>query len=105
MLGLVTGSVNAFCNRQKMGERDNSPKKRKEKDLTPPHTPPPPNQLMLKVFVKIGLLVQVQLAAKFQFCQKTLLFWVRVDRNELGSQATIFTDTICCRRVFLMQIY
>lgn len=61
-----------------------------------------PEQLMLKVFRKIALLIQVQLAAKLQFCQKTLLFGVRLDRHELGSQGTIFTNTICSRRIFLM---
>lgn len=57
---------------------------------------------MLKLFRKIALLVEVQLAAEVQFCQKTLLGWVGVDRNELGSRATISTNTVCRRRVFLL---
>lgn len=57
---------------------------------------------MLKLFRKTALLVEVQLAAEVQFCQKTLLGWVGVDRNELGSRATISTNTVCRRRVFLL---
>lgn len=58
MLSLVTSSVNAFCNQPKMG----GGKEGNKKDVKNPKQP------MLKVFRKVELLVQVQLAAKLQFC-------------------------------------
>lgn len=58
VLSLVTGSVNAFCNWPKMGGGKEGNKKDVKK----------PKQLMLKVFRKVALLIQVRLAAKLQFC-------------------------------------